>query len=55
MSTHNLCFRLKIGKNVYPCTPQFYIIKVGVLRYICHGHVIMMYRGAIACCVVASL
>ena len=29
MSTHNLCFRAKIKKNVYPCTPQFYYIDVG--------------------------
>ena len=29
MSTHNLCFRAKIRKNVYPCTPQFYYTKVG--------------------------
>ena len=29
MSTHNLCFRAKIRKNVYPCTPQFPYIKVG--------------------------
>ena len=29
MSTHNLCFRAKIGKNVYLCTPQFHYIKVG--------------------------
>ena len=28
-STHNLCFRAKIRKNVYPCKPQFYFIKVG--------------------------
>ena len=28
MSTHNLCFRTKIRKNVYPCTPQFHYIKV---------------------------
>ena len=28
-STHNLCFRAKIRKNVYPCTPQFYYIEVG--------------------------
>ena len=28
-STHNLCFRAKIRKNVYPCTPQFHYIKVG--------------------------
>ena len=26
--THNLCLRAKIRKNVYPCTPQFYYIKV---------------------------
>ena len=29
MSTHNLCFRAKKENNVYPCTPQFYYIKVG--------------------------
>ena len=29
MSTHNLCFRAKLRKNVYPCTPHFYFIKVG--------------------------
>ena len=29
MSTHNLCFRAKIRKNVYPCTPQLHYIKVG--------------------------
>ena len=29
MSTHNLGFRAKIRKNVYPCTPQFYYTKVG--------------------------
>ena len=29
MSTHNQCFRAKIRKNVYPCTPQFHYIKVG--------------------------
>ena len=29
MSTYNLCFRAKIRKNVYPCTPQFYYIKAG--------------------------
>ena len=28
-STHNLCFRAKIRKNVYPCKSQFYYIKVG--------------------------
>ena len=28
-STHNLCFGAKIRKNVYPCKPQFYYIKVG--------------------------
>ena len=29
MSTHNLCYGAKIRKNVYPCKPQFYYIKVG--------------------------
>ena len=28
-STHDLCFGAKIRKNVYPCKPQFYYIKVG--------------------------
>ena len=28
-STHNLCLRAKIRKNVYPCKPHFYYIKVG--------------------------
>ena len=28
-STHNLYFRIKIRKNVYPCKSQFYYIKVG--------------------------
>ena len=27
--THNQCFGAKIRKNVYPCKPQFYYIKVG--------------------------
>ena len=27
-STHNLCFRAKIKKTVYPCNPQFHYIKV---------------------------
>ena len=29
LSTHNLRFRAKIRKNVYPCKPHFYYIKVG--------------------------
>ena len=28
-TTHNLCFRAKIKKNVYPCKPQFYYTEVG--------------------------
>ena len=28
-STHNLCFKAKIRKNVYTCKPHFYYIKVG--------------------------
>ena len=31
-STHNLCFGAKIRKNVYPCKPQIYCIKVGCKR-----------------------
>ena len=26
---HNLCFRAKIRKKVYPCKPKFYYLKVG--------------------------
>ena len=40
MSTHNLCFRAKIRKKVYPCKPQFHYIKVGCKGS--HGHVILM-------------
>ena len=29
LELRNLCFRAKIRKNVYPCKPQFYYIKVG--------------------------
>ena len=29
VSTHDLCFRVKIRKKIYPCTPQFYYIRVG--------------------------
>ena len=29
MSTHHLCFRAKIRKNVFPCIPQIHYIKVG--------------------------
>ena len=28
-STHYQCFGAKVRKNVYPCKPQFYCIKVG--------------------------
>ena len=30
-NTHDLCFRAKIRKNIYPCKPQFYNIKVGCM------------------------
>ena len=42
MSTHNLCFRAKIRKNVYPCKPQFYYVKVGCKGSTLHGHVFMI-------------
>ena len=42
MRTHNLCFRAKIRKNVYPCKPQFYYIKVGCEGYKLHGRVLMI-------------
>ena len=41
-STSNLCFRAKIKKNVYPCNPQFFYIKVGCKGYTFHGHVCIM-------------
>ena len=41
MSTHDLCFRVKIRKNVYPDKPQFYYIKVGC-KGLLYGLVIMM-------------
>ena len=47
-STHNLCFKAKIRKNiVYPCKPQFYYIKVGCKGVyfesgVLHGHVFLM-------------
>ena len=47
MSTHNLCFRAKIRKNVYPCTPQFYFIKVGCKGCTFHEHVCMMKQQAV--------
>ena len=44
MSTHNLCFRAKIRKNVYPCTPnlKLYYTKVGCKGYSLHGLVFVM-------------
>ena len=44
-STHNLCFRAKIRKNVYPCKPQFYYMKVGVRGSTLHGLVIIMFSS----------
>ena len=29
MSTHNLCFKAKLRKNVYPCIPLFHFINMG--------------------------
>ena len=48
MSTHNLCFRARIKKNVYPCTPQFHYIKVGckgvyITRTCYHDVLVMIY------------
>ena len=41
--THDLCFRAKIRKNVYPCKLQFYCIKVGCKGgSTLHGHVSTM-------------
>ena len=29
MSTHNICYRSKTKKYVYPANPSFYYVKVG--------------------------
>ena len=42
MSTHDLYFRAKKRKNVYPCKPQLYSIKVGCKVYKLQGRVILM-------------
>ena len=42
MSTHNLCFGSKIRKNIYPCIPKFYYIKVEFWGDIFYGHVFML-------------
>ena len=44
-STHNLCLREKIRKNVYPSKTQFYYIKVG-----CKGVFITRARFRDATC-----
>ena len=41
-STHNLCFRAKIRKNVYPCKSQFYYIMWDAREYELHGRVNIM-------------
>ena len=38
-----ICFEAKIGKNVYPCKPQFYYIKVGYKGCTLHGQISMMF------------
>ena len=49
-STHNLRFGAKIRKNVYPCKPQFYYIKVG-----CKGVFITRTRFRDAKCAILKL
>ena len=50
MSTHNLCFGAKIRRNVYPCKPQIYYIKVGskgvFITRTCFPNVISISRCA---------
>ena len=48
-STHNLCFRAKVRRNVYPCKPHFYSIKAGCKGCTLHRLVRMM----VACFVVS--
>ena len=45
-STHNLCFRAKLRKNVYPGKPQCFYIKWGVRGSLLHGHVFVMVRSS---------
>ena len=49
MSNHNLCFKAKIRKNVYPCKLQFHYIKAGCKGYSLYGHVCMMNGFDIHC------
>ena len=42
LELHDLCFRAKIRKNVYPCKPQFSYIKVECNGVYNHGHVCIM-------------
>ena len=46
MSVHMLAKR----KNVYPCKPKFYYIKVGCKGSTLHGHVSMMSMHCCCCC-----
>ena len=42
-STNDLCFRVKIKNSyVYPCSPQFYNIEMGVRGCSLHRHVSML-------------
>ena len=45
--THNLCFRAKVRKNVYPCKLQLYYTKVGCEGYESHGCVTIMLNLAV--------
>ena len=42
MGAHNLCFRAKIRKNVYPVHPSFTMQKWGVRGYSFYGLVFVM-------------
>ena len=40
--THGLCLRVEISKNIYPCKPHFYYIKVGCKGSKSHERATMM-------------
>ena len=52
MGTHNLCFRAKIRKKIYPRKPQFYYIKKGVQGGINHMDMLSRWCALIGACAV---
>ena len=54
-STHDLCFRAKTRKNVYPCKPHFDYIKVGcegvyITRTCYHDDIVKLWLTCVIHC-----